>query len=104
MPRCATSGIATARSNGIEIAHWLFSQTKIVGAFRIEARFAASWKIPWFEAPSPKKATVTLSAPCSRRPCAAPTAIASEPPTMASAPSIPCRIAVMCMLPPLPPQ
>ena len=98
------SSTATARPIGIEIAHWLFSQTNTTGTERIEARFAASWKIPWFEPPSPKNATTTASLPCSRRPYAAPVAIASDPATIASAPSIPFAIAVMCMLPPRPLQ
>ena len=46
----------------------------------------------------------TPSRPWRRSPWAAPTAIADEPATIASAPSMPLSIAVMCMLPPRPRQ
>ena len=63
---------------GVEIAHWLFSHTKTTAASSTAARLNASWRMPWFAAPSPKKQTVTPSFPWRRRPCAAPTAIAGR--------------------------
>ena len=89
---------------GVEIAHWLFSHTNTTAASSTAARLNASCRIPWFAAPSPKKQTVTPALPWIRRPCAAPTAIADDPATIASAPSMPLSIAVMCMLPPWPRQ
>ena len=44
---------------GVEIAHWLFSHTNTTAASSTAARLNASWRIPWFAAPSPKKQTVT---------------------------------------------
>ena len=37
----------------------MFSQTNSTGSFQIAAMFTASWKAPWFTAPSPKKAAAT---------------------------------------------
>ena len=89
---------------GVEIAHSLFSQMNTAGADRTAPRLQASCRIPWFAAPSPKKQSTTPSRPWRRSPWAAPTAIAEEPATIASAPSMPLSIAVMCMLPPRPRQ
>ena len=41
----------------------MFSQKKITGSRQTAARLSASWNAPWAAAPSPKKATATLSSP-----------------------------------------
>jgi hypothetical protein len=38
----------------VPMPHWLFSQTETSGSFQILARLSASWKAPWWMAPSPK--------------------------------------------------
>ena len=45
---------AVCFDNGVEIAHWLFWQTKITGALTTPARLHASWKSPSDVDPSPK--------------------------------------------------
>ena len=47
----------------VDIAYWLFSQTKMTGSFQIAAMLAHSCRTPWLRAPSPKKQTLTWSVP-----------------------------------------
>ena len=89
-------------STGVLSAYRLFSHTKITGSFQIEARLADSWKVPWLDAPSPKKHTDTWSVPRIRAESAAPVARGMLPPTTPLAPSIPLEKSAMCMEPPLP--
>ena len=70
----------------IDVANWLFSQTKMSGRRRSDARLSASRSTPWLTAPSPKNVTATRSCPARRCDQAAPAAIAAEAPTMALAP------------------
>ena len=44
----------SARSSGVEIAHWLLLQKRISGARITAAKFAPSWNAPSEVAPSPK--------------------------------------------------
>ena len=54
-PRGApASSPASAATAGIEIAHWLLTHTKTIGAWKTPAKFIASWTIPSELAPSPK--------------------------------------------------
>ena len=48
---------------GVEIAHWLFWQKKIVGSFMTPAKFIASWTAPSDVAPSPKNPIATARSP-----------------------------------------
>ena len=68
---------------GVYSMYWLFSQTKITGAFHTAARLSASWKEPMFVVPSPKKQTATCSEPRYCADQAAPTAIGRWAPTIA---------------------
>ena len=86
----------------VESAYWLFSQTKITGSFHTAARLSDSWKTPWLEAPSPKKATATLSVPCSLAARPAPVASGMAAPTMPLAPMMLSSMSAMCMEPPRP--
>jgi alkanesulfonate monooxygenase SsuD/methylene tetrahydromethanopterin reductase-like flavin-dependent oxidoreductase (luciferase family) len=70
----------------------------------IAARFADSWKAPWFAAPSPKNDTATWSVPSCFAVSAAPVAIGMPPPTMPFAPRFPFEVSAMCMDPPRPRQ
>ena len=86
------------------MAYWLFSQMYTTGSFQIAARLADSWRIPWFNAPSPKKQRVTSSRPASWAASAAPVASPMPPPTIPFAPRIPASTSAMCMDPPFPLQ
>ncbi len=66
------------------------------------AMFTDSWKVPMFEAPSPKKLTATLSWPLYLFEKPAPTAIGIPAPTTPLAPIMPIERSLMCMLPPRP--
>ncbi len=68
------------------------------------ARFMPSAVVPWFEAPSPKKQTVTWSVPFTLAVSPAPHASGGPPPTIPLAPSMPLSTSAMCMEPPLPLQ
>ena len=85
-------------------AYWLFSHTKTTGSRHTAARFSDSWKTPWFEAPSPKNATTTVSSPRSFAASAAPHDSGIDAPTMPLAPRM-CRSrSAMCIEPPRPRQ
>src|SRR3712207_8284645 len=71
--------IAVARFTLMDIPYWLFSHRKTTGSFQIAARFNASWKIPSFAAPSPKKQRATLSCPRRLKAQPAPQAIPMLP-------------------------
>ena len=92
------------RSRGVNSPYSLFSHTNSTGSDSAAAMFAASWKAPMFEAPSPKNTTETRSLPRYLFAKPAPTAIGTPPPTMPFAPSMPRSRSQMCMEPPLPPQ
>ena len=49
--------------HGTDMPYWLFSATKMTGRSQAPAMFSASWKLPSFDAPSPKKQTTTRSVP-----------------------------------------
>ncbi len=59
---------------GVEIAHWLLLQKRIVGVSITAAKFAPSWNAPSEVAPSPKKTSETTFSPRSFFPQASPTA------------------------------
>ena len=62
------------------------------------------WKVPSFDAPSPKKATATSSPPSIWAAKAAPVAIGRPPPTIPFAPIMPSLKSAKCIAPPLPRQ
>jgi hypothetical protein len=80
----------------------LFSQQKTIGRLQRAARLSASWNSPSAAAPSPKKATATVSWPSVWAANAAPMASPKLPPTIAVAPRIPLRGSAMCIEPPRP--
>ena len=87
--RSATFSIGMCWLCGVDSAQWLFSQTNTAGTFQSCARFSASWKVPMFVAPSPKKASATRGSPRSLNASAAPAIPGSPPPTTALAPRLP---------------
>ncbi len=74
------------------------------GAFHTAAMLSASWNVPMFVAPSPKKLSATFGRPCIWNPTAAPTAIGSPAPTIAFAPMLPFEKSMRCIDPPTPPE
>ena len=88
----------------MDTAYWLFSQMKTTGSRQMEARLSASWKAPWFEAPSPKKHRQTRFVPRSCWASAMPLAMGMPAPTMPLAPQMPREKSAMCMEPPRPRQ
>src|SRR5207244_11559699 len=63
-------GATVCADTGTEIAHWLFWQKKITGAWKTAAKLQPSWKSPSEVAPSPKYASVQSEAPSSFAPIA----------------------------------
>src|SRR5918999_455330 len=55
--------VAVCRVTGVEIAHWLLVQKKIVGVLNTAAKFIASWKSPSEVAPSPNHASDAAQSP-----------------------------------------
>ena len=74
----------------------------MTGSDQIAARLRLSWKVPSFEAPSPKKHSATRSSPCIFAPRAAPVATGSPDPTMLVSPRLPMLKSDRCIEPPLP--
>jgi len=89
---------------GVDIAYMLFSQRNITGSFHMAAKLADSWKLPSFDAPSPKKHTVILLRCFICCISAAPVAMQKPPPTTPFAPRLPRSKSAICMEPPLPRQ
>ena len=63
-----------------------------------------SWKVPWLEALSPKKHSVTSSVPLILEAMPEPVAMGMPAPTMPLAPRMPRDTSAACMEPPLPRQ
>src|SRR5699024_8635212 len=100
--RAAIDSDATTLRQAVSSPYPLFSHTYTTGSSQIEAMFKDSWKVPSFEAPSPKKHSVTLSSPCIFDPRPAPVATGSPEPTIDVSPSEPIEKSDRCIEPPLP--
>ena len=76
------SGTAVLTEVGTDTAHPLFSQMNSAGSRRTAHQFSASWKVPRFAVPSPKKWTTTCSRRCFLSAVAMPAAMTKPPPSV----------------------
>ena len=74
---------------GVDSAQPLSSHTKTAGTVQSCARLSASWNVPVFVEPSPKKATATRGSFRNLKASAAPAIAGRPPPTTAFAPRFP---------------
>ena len=74
-PKFLEQAAQEARAAAVPMPYLLFSMMKRHGSFQSAAMLSASWKTPWFEAPSPKKFITTRSCCCMCMDSAAPTPI-----------------------------
>ena len=103
--RRARSSIGVVDRSGLYSPYRLLVMMNTTGAFQIAAMLRASWNVPMFVAPSPKKRQrdVRLAAASGTRP-RRPTAIGRPAPTIALAPMLPLLKSMRCIDPPTPPE